>query len=1323
MQLELKSSIWIHEDAVQQDAVATCLHELFEQWADRTPDAPALVCGDTVLSYAELDARANQLARYLKSMGAGPGAFVGLCFERSELPIIAILAALKAGSAYVPLEPGHPDERLRFIAAEAGISVILTEMALLPRASALSETASAAAIDDALLGVNELSRERLTRAETGLAPSDLCYVLYTSGTTGRPKGVMPEHRNVVHFVRAFNEVCATTQQDRIYQGFALGFDGSTEEIWMAFSNGATLAAGRRETPKFGNDLARFLREAGITYLSTVPTMLSTITEDIPCLRQLVVSGEACPPELVARWARDGRTMLNVYGPTEATVNTTAVALQPGRPVTIGSPLKGYSTLILDEQMQPVPRGSKGELFVGGPGISRGYLNQPELTARAFIQDGDRRLYRTGDLVRLNEEGELEFFGRIDGQVKIRGFRVELSEIEAVLLEQPQIASVAVRLWERDGVPSLAAYVVLQASTGGLDRGAVVEALRARLPAYMVPSHLDVLDALPMLASGKVDRKVLPEPQIPLVPDADEGPAPETQLEQQIAGAWAELFKLPRVGAEQDFFLDLGGHSLLAAHLVALLRNKAEISIAVRDVYAYPTVRKLAAHVEALRAAKPADGTIARPKTRAAAVAPARHRPGAKMVAFQVAFMLGLIPFFALPMLITVPPVMDMLYFRQGILSTILFLVVVGLALWPLMLAIALGSKWLIIGRYKPGVYPLWGSYYMRWWVVSRLQAVSGLGAFGGTPLAPAMWRIMGAKVGRNCMLQTGLVGAWDCISISDDTSISADTQIPCARVENGWLIIGRVDIGSRCFIGAHSALGLDVRMGDDSRLDDQSFLPDSESIPSGESYRGSSARRVAVAVSVPPGPPRRLSRTYLTLFCIAQVLTVLLLGLSLGLPWIILGLASMFMIVHISPWIWVPVVALAPPIGIVISCFYVAWCKRLIQPRPEPGIYNVYSFKYLQFWLTSGMMRAVRGAGMLMFTTVYLPPFMRLLGAKLGKHTEMSTVWSFYPDMLEAGDGVFFADGCLLGASRTHLGRFSMQKVTIGNRSFIGNSAMMPAGSGLGDGCLLGVLSLPPEPTKATPDGTDWLGSPGFQLPNRLKVGGFAEATTYTPTRKLYLQRAAVDAMRILIPAYVGAILGVAAFLAVLAIYNAHGVWAVYAAAPFIGWTALIATVATVVTLKWTVMGTFKPVVVPLWSAYVWFNEALNGIYEAMMAPVVASFFGTPFVAPLLRLLGCKIGKHCYIGSSLFSEFDLIDIGDYVTLNGGSIIQNHLFEDRIMKSSHLRIDDGATVGNMAVVLYDTRMGENAVLGPLSLLMKGEVMPADSRWHGIPTVQG
>jgi non-ribosomal peptide synthetase-like protein len=1316
MQLELKPSAWSPSLAAPSALDSPCLHELFEAHVDACGEATALVCGALTLSYAELDARANRLAHFLRAEGVRPGSFVGLNFERSELPIVAILAVLKSGGAYVPLEPGYPDERMRFIAGEAGINVVLTETALQERAKRVL-SGRIFALDDPALMISAQPERRLTRIETGLVPSDVCYVLYTSGTTGRPKGVVTEHRNVTHFVAAFNNACFTTRDDRIYQGFALGFDGSTEEIWMAFSNGATLVVGRKDTPKFGNDLARHLRETGVTYLSTVPTLLSTMTEDVPSLRQLVVSGEACPQELVARWAKPGRKMLNVYGPTEATVNTTLAVLEPGRPVTIGHGLDGYDTLVLDAEMRPVPHGEKGELYVGGAGVSRGYLNQPELTAKSFITHGGRRLYRTGDLVRFNDEGELEFFGRIDSQVKIRGFRVELAEIEAVLLEQPQIASAAVRLVDREGVPSLAAYVVLAEAAAGLERGQVLDVLRARLPAYMVPAYLDVLPALPMLNSGKVDRKALPEPVAPLVSQAAFAEA-ANPLETQIAAAWAELFKMPRVSVEQDFFLDLGGHSLLAAQLVALLRKRADVGVAVRDVYAHPTVRKLAEHVAKARA-KPAASGVAR-KSRAAQLEFVPRRPGWRTIAFQVAYLLALIPVFALPLLIVVPAVMDMLYFRQGILYTILFLIGVGLVLWPAFLAVAIGSKWLIIGRYKPGVYPLWGSYYLRWWVVSRLQGVSGFGAFGGTPLAPALWRLMGAKVGRQCMLQTGIVSAWDCISIGDDTSIGADTQLSGVRVENGYLIIGRVDIGNRCFIGSHSNLGLDVKMGDDSRLDDQSSLLDGEAIPAGECRRGSPARPATVVV--PNGPPRRLSNTLLTLFCIAQVLVALVLGLTLGLPAIAMGLGVAFMIVHASPWIWVPVLAIAPPLLIVFSCFYVAFCKKLIQPRPRPGVYDVYSFRYLQFWLTSGMMRAVRGAGMLIFTTVYLPPWMRLLGARLGKHTEMSTVWSVYPDMLQAGDGVFFADGCFLGGSRTHLGRFAMQMTSIGDRSFIGNSAILPAGSSLGSNSLLGVLSAPPEPTKKTPDNTDWLGSPGFQLPNRLKVGGFAEATTYKPTRKLYLQRAAVDALRILIPAYLGTVVGTCAFLTVLALYNTWGVWAVYFAAPFIGWTALIIGVATVMTLKWSIMGTFHPVVVPLWSTYVWFNEMINGIYEAIMAPVVASFFGTPFAAPLLRLMGCKVGRYCYISSSLFSEFDLIEIGDYAALNGGAIVQNHLFEDRIMKSSHLKIGDGCTVGNMAVVLYDTKMGDGAVLGPLSLLMKGEIMPARARWHGIPTVQ-
>ena len=1281
---------------------------------DRGGGSPALIRGKRALSYAELEARANRLARYLRTLGVGPGCLVGLCLERCELPIIAILACLKAGGAYVPLEPAYPDERLRFILGEAGIKVVLTQRALGARLERLF-AGSIVALDQAGEKIAGQCEQRLTRADTGVAPSDVCYVLYTSGTSGRPKGVVTEHRNVTHFVAAFNNACTTTPQDRIYQGFSLGFDGSVEEIWMAFSNGAALLVGSKHTPKFGNELARYLTRAGVTYLSTVPTLLSTMTEDVPCLRQLVVSGEACPPELVARWARPGRRMLNVYGPTEATVNTTVAVLDPGRPVTIGNAIDGYTTLILDANMQPVPPGAQGELYVGGPGISRGYLNQPDVTQRSFV-----RLYRTGDLARVNEEGELEFFGRIDGQVKIRGYRVELAEIEAVLLEQPQIRSAAVRLCDGEGVQSLAAYVVLHEAAGALDRKAVLDALRARLPAYMVPASLDVLAALPMLSSGKVDRRQLPQPSSPLVAEAAAAAPAQTPLEQQIAAVWAEVFKLARVGAEQDFFLDLGGHSLIAAQLIAALRRRAGIHIAVRDVYAFPTVRTMAGHVAGLRAAKPvglAAAPAAAPSLPATLKAQPR-KPGWRLAAVQALYLLALIPVLSLPLIIIVPPVVDMLYFRQPVLDVVVFLLLVGLALWPVLLAIGIGSKWLIIGRYKPGAYPLWGSYYLRWWLVSRLQGFSGLGAFAGTPLAPLAWRVMGAKVGKHCALQTDLVSAWDCISIGDDTSIGADTQLTGVRIENGYLVIGKVEIGNGCFIGGHCALGLDVKMGDASRLDDQSLLADGEAIPAGESRRGSPARKATVVV--PDGAPRRLSRTYLCLFCTTQISTAIVLAFLFGLPAVAFGLSMAFMIVHAPAAVWVPILVAAVPILTVFFCVYLACWKKLIQPHPEPGVYDLYSFEYLQFWLTSGMMRAARGLGFLIFTTIYLPPWMRLLGARLGRHTEMSTVWSFFSDMLTAGDGVFFADGCLLGGARMHLGRFAMLMNRIGNRSFIGNSAMLPPGASLGDNCLIGVLSTPAA--EQTPDGTDWLGSPGFRLPNRQKVAGFSQQSTYQPTPKLYLQRALVDALRILIPGYLGAALATAAFLIVLSIYQQWGVWAVYAAAPLIGWAALAIALATVVTLKWTVMGTFKPVVVPLWSPYVWANEMLNGIYEAIMGPIVAACYGTPFAAPLLRLLGCRIGRHCYIATNLFSEFDLVDIGDYAALNGGAVVQNHLFEDRIMKSSHLRIGDRASVGNMSVVLYDTTMHERAVLGPLSLLMKGEIMPKAARWHGIPTLQ-
>jgi amino acid adenylation domain-containing protein len=900
---------------IPQVSGSGCLHELFEAQVDVRGDAVAVVCGPESLSYAGLEARANRLANHLRQLGAGPGSFVGIALERSELPIIAILACLKAGAAYVPIDPTHPDDRIRYMVEEAEIAVLLSERALLDRMSRVFT--GEIVMLDATPEIAAQPSTRLSGADTGLAPDDLCYLIYTSGTTGHPKGVMTEHRNASHFVHAFNKVCTTTPQDRIFQGFALTFDGSVEEIWMAFSNGATLVVGTTDTPKFGNDLARYLAQQAVTYFSTVPTMLSTMTETVPSLRQLVVSGEVCPPELVARWATAGRVMLNVYGPTEATVNTTAAVCRPGHPITIGWPLAGYETVVLDADMRPLPPGTTGELYIGGPGISRGYLKRPDLTERSFVvspHDGRRR-YRTGDLTRINANGEIEFFGRLDSQVKIRGYRVELAEIETVLREQRHVGSAVVHLHEKDGVPSLAAYVVLQPPGAALDRAQVRTALRSRLPVYMVPAFLDVVDSLPLLASGKVDRKRLPAPEEALIDASSAAAAPVTPLETMIAGVWTEVFRVPGIGVEQDFFLDLGGHSLIAAQMTAVLRSRTDLDLAVRDVYAYPTVRKLGAYLAQLPRTADATGS---PHKLPAGTELARNRCGPATTLLQAFILLATLALQSVPLAVAVPFIDDLLRGRLP-LSAILVMPPLGLPmLWLVLLAISIGGKWLIIGRYRPGSYPLWGSYYVRWWLVARLQALSGAGLLAGTPLMSLYYRLMGATVGRGCTLDTALCSSFDLVTIGDDASIGADTQLLGCRIENGHLIIGRVDIGSRCFIGVHSALGLGVRMGDGARLDDQSLLPDGASIAAGEQRRGSPAQ--AAEVPVPQGEPRRASMVQQVLFIVlAIVIADLVASLSvLPATGMLLLWVSAFRDDWLAPMSLITVAAM--PLLVLVTC-------------------------------------------------------------------------------------------------------------------------------------------------------------------------------------------------------------------------------------------------------------------------------------------------------------------------------------------------------------------------------------------------------------------
>ncbi|CAA2143004.1 Pls/PosA family non-ribosomal peptide synthetase [Hyphomicrobium sp. ghe19] len=1297
------------------------LHHYFEFQAQRRPDHPAIEFAGETLTYEELDAAANRIANYLVSCGTGAEDLVGIYLKKSPELYAAILGILKAGAAYVPIDPRSPLERIRAIEEDAQLRLIISENAL---AGVIEgKVATPLLLVDrqrhVLAGQPDESVDLLLDAE--IHPSALSYIIYTSGSTGRPKGVMIEHRNVVAFVKSLRSVYKVTANDRVYQGFSTAFDASVEEIWAAFSRGGTLIVPPEEVERSPADVAQFIDDMQVSYFSTVPTMLAMIDRDLPTVTTLVLGGEACSQELVTRWAKPGRRMLNTYGPTEATVVATWHECVSGEPVAIGKALPGYSTYVLDENFQPVAPGEDGELFIGGAGVGRGYMHLQTLTDQRFVADSFEpatrgRLYRTYDHVRLGYEGELYFLGRLDDQVKLRGFRIELSEIEAVLMEHPQIkAAAAAVIAVGDDIKELAAFVVCHGEEESFDRQAVDELLRRRVPAYMVPQYLDVIDELPMSTSGKVDRKNLPQPKT-LLKGLGNVVAPASELETRIAAAWSEAFRLPSISVADDFFLDLGGHSLLASRCASRVREAiAGVQVSVRDFYEHRSVRALASVLESRMGGEkqenPARANVSEEAFKS--VHPLMRWTTVSLQALSIAAYYGILlaPLAYMVLITTAVTDGQITWQRAAQISTM-----VGFAIWPSMLFLSIALKWLVIGRVKPGRYPLWSFYYFRWWFVTRFQALSWSDMFAGTPLMNLYWRAMGAKIGRNVVLSTSLCGAYDVVSIGRGSSIGLESQILGYRVEDGYLVIEPVDIGENCFIGMHCSLGLGTSMGDGARLDDMSSLPDGTAMGSYECRRGSPALLAEVVTPEATTPSPTLLRTFsfgalhlaliyvMGYFLIATVIPsaiIIAAGFSFGGP---LGGA-------IGAFIAVPVGVLTYAIGAITLI-------TLLQPS-EAGQMPVLSLAYLRHWFVSYLLKNTKTILLPVYATVYCPVFLRALGAKIGAGSEVSTVSHVMPSLLEVGDGSFLADACLIGGERLNAGTVEIGAVRIGSRSFIGNSALIPGGHAVGDNALIGVASTPPANAAEIPDDTRWLGSPGFALPQTQRNVCFNDAEIFEPTRRAKIARTTTDTLRILLPGFIVAAEGIA-FTSYLVIgYRSLPLWAVIVGIPFVAATLAAGSILLAALVKALFVGRIAPTVKPLWCRFIWNNELVNGVYETVAATTMTPLMGTPFISSCLRMMGCKVGKWCYLETTLFSEFDLVHIGDRACLNVGATIQNHLFEDRVFKADHIKIGDGCTVGNMAVVLYGTEMHAASNLGALSVLMKGDVLPAGTRWHGTP----
>ncbi|QES44575.1 hypothetical protein DEJ49_29470 [Streptomyces venezuelae] len=587
---------------------------MFAARVAQAPDAPAVVAADgsSAYSYAELDARADRLARLLVDRGVGPEQVVALALPRSPELVVAVLAVWKAGAAYLPIDTGYPVDRIRFMVEDARPTLVLTDATT---TALWTQDTAVVRLDEPSLQAELAALDTTNPAASVPAPEHPAYVIYTSGSTGTPKGVVVTHEGLVNLVASSAPHLGLGPGSRVLQFASPSFDAATWDWSLALLTGAALVVADTHELAPGTPLARLVNTAGVTYCMVPPSALSILDlTQVPETMTVVVGGEACPPDTAERWSA-GRKLFNAYGPTEATVCATLSDPLSGAGVPpIGRPVGNVRTYVLDESLRPVPPGMPGELYVAGAGVARGYLNRPGLTAERFVADpygpAGSRMYRTGDLASWNDDGTLRYLGRTDDQVKLRGFRIELGEVEAALSAGPGVTAAAALIREdRPGDRRLVGYVVAGQSP---DVDQVKQAVTARLPEHMVPSAVVVLDALPLMPNGKLDRKALPAPDY----SGTSAPsrAPRDAREEILAGLFTEVLGLDRIGVDDNFF-DLGGHSLLAMRLTGRVRAVMGVDLAIRDLFAAPTVAALARTVDvpANSAVRPVLAPAARPE--------------------------------------------------------------------------------------------------------------------------------------------------------------------------------------------------------------------------------------------------------------------------------------------------------------------------------------------------------------------------------------------------------------------------------------------------------------------------------------------------------------------------------------------------------------------------------------------------------------------------------------------------------------------------------------------------------------------------------------
>ncbi len=1256
--------------------------DILRDTAARCPDDPAIDNGAVVLTYGDLLERADELADQLAEIGVGPGSKVGIRVESGTVDLyVAILGTILAGAAYVPVDADDPDARARVVFDEARVAAVLgSGLVLTPRGD----------------------RSPVDRVDPGR--DDDVWVIFTSGSTGTPKGVAVSHRSAAAFVdaesRLFLIEAPIGPGDRVMAGLSVAFDASCEEMWLAWRYGACLVPAPRSLVRSGTDLGPWMIANAVTIVSTVPTLVALWPADaLDAVRLLILGGEACPPEIGARLAHPGREVWNTYGPTEATVVACGAQLTTEPPVRIGMPLDGWDLAVVDGDGHPVPQGEPGELIIGGVGLAR-YLDADKdaATYAPMPTLGWERAYRSGDRVVFDGVGLL-FVGRGDEQIKIGGRRIELGEIDGALLQLPGVlaAAAAVRTTE-SGNKILIGYV----STGpGFDTAVAAAHLRASMPAAMVP-RLAVVDTLPTRTSGKIDRDALPWPVPSGATDAG-GSEELTGTTARISESWRRLLGSPATSPTDDFFA-LGGGSLTAAQLVADLRTECP-ELTVADVYEHPRLADLAAAVERLGAGSGPTNESVRPvplKTQAGQVVASvglRCLGGLRWVTW-----LGVLT----TVLSSMAPFTDLPAPHPAWL-------VLGLALLVFppgrMLLAAAASRFLLRGV-SPGEHPRGGRTHLRLWLAERIADELGAASLSGAAAMAWYARLLGAEVGRGVDLHT-VPPVTGMLTLGPRASIEPEVDLSGYWVDGNTLHLGHVHVGADARVGARSMLAGGARVGKRAEVAPGSVV--FGHVHADEYWSGAPA----VHLGTTRGPvadelaPRRTA--WQVVYALSgpaiaalPVLAVLA-GFAVALPFVDdeADLASAVGRILVL----LPVIVL---VGFATLCALVLVVVRVQSVGLVSGVHPVHGRRAWQAWTVLRVLDDARTWLFPLYSSSLTPVWLRWLGARIGPDVEASTVLML-PKLTVVNQGAFLADDTMLGMYELGGGWLRIERVKIGRHAFVGNSGMTAPGRKVPKDGLVAVLSAAPRRSKAKA-GTSWIGSPPARLPR--SASSADTSRTFEPPTRLRWARSAVEAARI-VPLVMSAALAVGTAAVILT--AAHSGWwlaALVAGPALVVAGALAAAISTAA--KWVLVGRVRAEEHPLWSGFVWRNELADTFVEVVAAPWFArAVVGTPILTSWLRSMGARIGRGVWCETYWLPEPDLIELRDGSTVGRGCVVQTHLFHDRILSMDTVTLRTGATLGPHSVVLPASSLGRHATIGPMSLVMRGEVVPHKTRWIGNP----